>query len=128
MNKINEKVLDLSKQKNTSNKGLSKMNQRLNRLNENLRKLYIHIWMWEFYYGTLSLLKWSPQTLFAPCTIWDPYGINMRTNTGQIHDEYRTNTGQIQDKYRTNIGPIQDKYRTNTGQIQVKYTTNTGQI
>lgn len=39
MNKINEKVLDLSKQKNTSNKGLSKMNQRLNRLNENLRKL-----------------------------------------------------------------------------------------
>jgi len=39
MNKINRKVLDLSKQKNKSNKALSKMNQRLNRLNEKLRKL-----------------------------------------------------------------------------------------
>ena len=39
MNKINRTVLDLSKQKNKSNKGLSKMNQRLNRLNEKLRKL-----------------------------------------------------------------------------------------
>ena len=39
MNKINRTVLDLSKQKNKSNKALSKMNQRLNRLNEKLRKI-----------------------------------------------------------------------------------------
>ncbi len=39
MNKINQKVLDLSKQKNKANKGLSQMKKRLGRLNEKLKKL-----------------------------------------------------------------------------------------
>ena len=39
MNKMNEKILDLSKHKNSSQKGLNQMKQRLGILNEKLRKL-----------------------------------------------------------------------------------------